>query len=206
MARELFLLGGVAALDAFTPPWLEVCGERIAVLSHAQSERHAALYRELWPERQVEFVAPAGDGTLDLDSAAAVISGASALFVAGGETARYQELYSTGPLRDLLRTRYRAGVPYAGLSAGALLAMEHCLIPGEDSAGGADHFLPGLGLLPGTLLGVHFAERGGAAALHRHLRERHVATGWGLDDGVTLHFCDEDHPVSYGGPAFLMRL
>ena len=206
MTRQLFLLGGMSALDAFTPPWLRVCGERVAVLSYAPSEKHAALYRDLWAGRQVEFVAPDEEsGTLDLDWAAAAIAGASAIFVAGGDTSRYHELYGTGPLRELICTRYRSGVPYAGVSAGAPLALEQCLIPGQDS-GVPDRFGPGLGLLPGTLLGVHFAEWGGAATLHRHLRARHMATGWGLDDCVTLHFRDEAEPVSYGGSAFLIRL
>lgn len=205
MPRQLFLLGGMEALGAFTPPWLEVCGEHVAVLSHAASERHAALYRERWPGRRVDFVAPPAGGELDTDQAAAAIAAASAIFVAGGDTAQYHRLYGTGPLRELIRARYRSGVPYAGLSAGALLAMEQCLIPGEDT-GEPDRFGPGLGLLPGTLLGVHFAEWGGAATLHRQLRERHVRTGWGLEDHLTLHFRDEEEPVSYGGPAFLIRL
>ncbi|GHG10756.1 hypothetical protein GCM10017783_23960 [Deinococcus piscis] len=205
MPRQLFLLGGMEALDAFTKPWLEVCGERVAVLSYAPSERHAALYRQRWPECRVDFIAPPAGGELDTDQAAAAIDDASAIFVAGGDTAQYHRLYGSGPLHELIRARYQSGVPYAGLSAGALLAMEQCLIPGADS-GEPDRFCPGLGLLPGTLLGVHFAEWGGAATLHRQLRERQVRTGWGLDDHLTLHFRDEGQPVSYGGAAFLIRL
>ncbi|MDO4263909.1 MAG: Type 1 glutamine amidotransferase-like domain-containing protein [Deinococcus sp.] len=175
------------------------------MLSHAPSEGHAALYRGQWPGCRVDFVAPQPGGSLDAAQAAAVIASASAIFVAGGDTSRSHELYGTGPLGELIRARYQAGVPYAGLSAGALLAMDLCLIPSEDT-GEPDRFGPGLGLLPGTLLGVHFVRWGGAATLHRHLRARRVATGWGLDDHVTLHFLSEEEPVSYGGPAFLLHL
>ena len=199
--RSLFLLGGAGALAATAPEWLARTGgeaARLVVLScGAGCRKYMPVYTDHWP---AQFVGPDENGVLDVAQATALISGATGIFVAGGETELYHSLYGVGPLRELIRARYAAGVAYAGLSAGALLAMDTCVLYPPDVEGIAR--LPGLGLLPDTLVGVHFTEQGGLDAFLPVVRRVVTTNIWGIDDDACLLFENEVLSRSLGGDVY----
>jgi cyanophycinase len=199
--RSLFLLGGAGALAAMSPDWLARTGEdaaRLVVLACGSGwTNYRHTYTQHWP---AQFVGPDDNGVLDLEQASTLISGATGLFVAGGDTELYHSLYGAGPLRELIRSRYAAGIPYAGLSAGTLLAVDTCVLYPPDAADIA--LLPGLGLLPDTLVGVHFSEAGGASAFEPVMEEVPASHIWGIDDDACAVFENEEFVGKLGGAVY----
>lgn len=74
----------------------------------------------------VTVVAP----PLDADALAA-IADCTGIFIAGGDTRRYHDVYGAPAVAAQIQARVRAGIPCAGLSAGALLLPDVCLRWGD---------------------------------------------------------------------------
>lgn len=204
--RWLFLLGDTAALSAMSGRWVALTGGDqacLVVLSYGGNWRtYAPVYADTWRAHgaaEVSMIAPDDDGTLNVPEVAARIERASGVFIAGGDTQKYHALYGGGALREVLRRHYARGVPFAGCSAGALLAMDTCVISPQDSGEPQPTYLPGLGLLPGVAVGVHFLEWGGPAALEPTLRDLGVREGWGVDGDACACFRNEAYQESFGG-------
>lgn len=121
------------------------------------------------------------------------------LFVGGGLTPGYHE--SIMPAADAIRAAVAAGVPYAGLSAGAMIAGRRALLGGcriggvevcrQDAAEGLDEvtLAPGLGLVE-PVVDVHVAQYG--------LLSRVVAT---VQSGLADHVVGVDECTSLIVPA-----
>jgi cyanophycinase len=199
--RSLFLLGGTGALTAMTPEWLNRAGgnaARLVILACGPGwQTYMPIYTQLWRAQDVQYVGPDASGKLNLQAASIAIAQASAVFVAGGDTELYQAFYGIGPMRELLRQRYAAGIPYAGCSAGALLAMETCVLYPPDSSD--IRLLKGLGLLPSTLIGVHFSDDGGLSAFLPVIQAVPTNHIWGIDDDACALFENEVFLGGLGG-------
>ncbi|PRZ12173.1 peptidase S51-like protein [Laceyella sediminis] len=88
---------------------------------------------------------------------------------------------------ELLREAWEEGVVLAGLSAGANCWFSSCVTdsnPGEMSA------LPALGLLQGSFCPHYDGESRRRPTYHRLLQSGEIEPGWACDDGVALHFVD----------------
>jgi cyanophycinase len=81
----------------------------------------------------------------------------------------------------MIRERYREGIPVAGLSAGALIASEVCAIPPEDTGDTRVRIVPGLGLVSGLIVGVHFTEWNALPHMVEAMVETRMVTGLGID-------------------------
>jgi len=79
------------------------------------------------------------------------LEGAAALYLCGGDPALARSVLVGSPAGARLGARFRAGVPVAGSSAGAMVLADPCLLP---AAGFATR--PGLGLLPATVVVPHW--------------------------------------------------
>lgn len=161
----------------------------ILLVGGAGWERHQASYLDPWQKRSVghtHLVVPDDHGQLDRESASACIRQASGIIVGGGDTPGYQRLYATEPLATVIRDRCLEGVPYAGLSAGALIACDPCVRLPEEPTGGRITILPGLGLLQGLLVGVHFDRPGRLGYLLEAMRETGIHIGLGIDEGACV--------------------
>jgi cyanophycinase len=75
-----------------------------------------------------DSIAPDEQGVLDLDAVSAKLREATGIFIGGGHTPTYHQLYVTEPIRGMIQERYREGVPVAGVSAGALIALQVCVL------------------------------------------------------------------------------
>ena len=77
------------------------------------------------------------------------------IFIGGGNTAVFQKVYCVEPVTNILKSKYQAGCPIAGVSAGALILMEHCVMGSENDKAAAK-VTEGMGLLSGFLIGELF--------------------------------------------------
>jgi cyanophycinase len=167
--RLLFLVGGTddGILDLVAAEFVPAAGgtkARIALLLIGGEgwEAYVARYVAPWEGRgvrRVEVIVPREDGRLDLPAAEAQLREATGIFIGGGRTATYHELYASEPIRSLIRERYCEGVPVAGLSAGALIAPEACLLrPSPKNPDQPFRIVEGLELVRDLIVEVHFAE------------------------------------------------
>lgn len=149
----------------------------------------------------VEVIAPRpGEQRLD-PAAVARIGQCTGLYMGGGDTRIYHALFAQGEALAAIREAHGRGVPYGGLSAGAILATNDCTIWGDRlttatnrlSLAGAEGkcdaelaMTEGLGLLPDCLVEPHFSESGGFARLVVSMEQRGVRYGLGIDEPICL--------------------
>jgi peptidase E len=110
------------------------------------------------------------------------------LYVGGGNTRNMLALWREWGFDDHLRTAWERGVLLAGLSAGAICWFEQGV---TDSVPGELRVLNGLGFLEGSCCPHYDGEADRRPAYHRMLLEGEISPGFGVDDGVALHFVDE---------------
>lgn len=227
--RRLYLYGGFADnFAAITTPFIAAAGgeqARIALLFPGGDgwERFVGRYRDPWLQlgaATVTVVVPGPNGELSPESLT-VMADATGIFMGGGDTRVYHRLYAQGEARALIRERYGAGVPYGGVSAGALLVPDLCSIWGDrltkphntlqlrGSEEGCEAELllgEGLGLLRGFLVEAHFAELGGFPRLVAAMEEGKVGRGLGFDDPICVEVLQESVVRVHGrGRAYLLR-
>jgi cyanophycinase len=189
----LFLLGGGSTiLDAVAEEFVPAAGGPDAtialLLAGGQGwEDHVPQYTLPWIGRGVTrcyTVVPGENGALDLDTALARLRQSTGIFIGGGDTPAYRRLYATDPIRSMIRQRYREGVPIAGFSAGALIAPQVCAIPPGDTGDSRVRIVPGLGLVSGLVVGVHFSEWNALPHMVEAMVETRTATGLGIDEAA----------------------
>ena len=194
--RLVFLIGGSDAYEAMADEFLAAAGgpaARIALLLQ-DGERLAqrlAHYTEPWVRRgvtAVQPVFPGPDGLLDLARAEETLQWATGIFIGGGNTPLYHRLYATGAGGALNRARYRHGVPIAGVSAGAMVAMEHCVIEPSETPDKTLQVVPGLGLVKNLVIGVHFTEQNALPGMIEAMARTRTKRGLGIDDGACAVF------------------
>lgn len=212
------LLGGgwdPAASASLYGPFLESAGAGPTVATlvldegdgDAQFTRWADVLRRTAPCEPVPVLVPLG-GVLDVG----VLGDADALLVCGGLTPGYAQ--ALAPVADAVRSWLSAGRrPYAGFSAGAVVAAEHALVGGwqdggvpvcpDDAAEDLDEVTtaPGLGLVPWTV-DVHCAQWGTLPRLVTAVTRAGGREGLGLDENTALHLDTEGARVAGSGTAW----
>ncbi len=189
----LFLLGGSSSIfDRVAEEFVPAAGgsqATIALLLAGAPGWEDVLpeYTRPWTRRGVpryEVIVPAANGALDLDAVSAKLRAATGIFIGGGNTPTYQQLYATQPMRGIIRECYQKGVPLAGLSAGALIAPEVCAIPPEDTGDASVRIGTGLGLVSDLILGVHFTQWNTLPHVLEAMARTRTALGLGIDEAA----------------------
>lgn len=148
----------------------------------------------------------------------------SGIFMCGGDTRAYERMYVASALGEIIRERYAEGVPYAGVSAGALLAAEECATWGGIVKEQSNEYYvryrgcydgvegdiqlqmgKGLGLLRGVVFEPHFSEMGGFPRLVTVMDRTGISEGYGLDEPICLTF-EDGRPTQVTGRGRLYRL
>ena len=172
--------------------------------------RFEAVLRKVAPCRPVPVLVPVG-GTLD----PAALDGAGALLVCGGLTPAYQEALAP-LLADLPALLAGRGMPYAGFSAGAVVAAGAALVGGwlsqgvplcaEETAEDLEEIevRPGLGLVPFTV-DVHAAQWGTLPRLIEAVALGASASGVAIDENTLLTVEGDRAHVSGLGRVHLVR-
>ena len=192
----LFLLGGTddGILDLVAAEFVPAAGGEEAVVALLMIggegwERYVARYVEPWEARgvrKVEVIVPGEEGRLDFAKAEGQLATATGIFIAGGRTATYHGLYATEPMRSMVRERHGHGTPVAGLSAGAMIAPEVCLLrPSPRNPEERFRIVEGLGLVRELVVEVHFADgEGTLPSLLEGMTRTRTARGLGIGPGA----------------------
>ena len=196
--RLLFLIGGSGAYDAVAEAFIPAAGgadSKIAVLLQSDEgwAKHKPEYVQPWTRRGVSQyypIVPGEDGALDLEAASATLRDATGIFVGGGHTPTYHRLYATEPIRSVIRDRYRDHVPVAGVSAGALIAMENCVLTPGETGDARLNIVAGLGLVGDLIIGVHFTERNNLPNVLDAMAQTRTNTALGIDEPACVVFED----------------
>jgi cyanophycinase len=186
-------------------------------------ERWLPMYQDPWLAAgvsQVVPILPQADGSLD-EAALDGLRRATGIFMCGGDTRVYQRIYAQGPAKAIIQEAYAAGVPYAGLSAGAILAPARGPVWGDRLTtatnrfqfGGAEgrcdaelQIEAGLGLMGDLLVEPHFSEEGGFPRLVAGMELTGASRGLGIDETICTVIEDEQRLSVLGeGRAFLIR-
>jgi cyanophycinase len=194
--KLLFLIGGSAAYDAVAEAFVPAAGggdAKIAVLLQGGAgwEKHRSEYVEPWIQRGVsryDPIAPDERGVLDVEAASALLCAATGIFIGGGHTPTYHRLYATEPMRSVIRERYRDGVPIAGVSAGALIALGKCVLTTDETGDHSLKVVAGLDLVRDIIVGVHFTERNDLSNVLEAMAQTRTKIAWGLDDPACAVF------------------
>lgn len=106
------------------------------------------------------------------------------IYVGGGNTRNMLVLWKEWGLGLILREAWENGVILAGLSAGAICWFEE----GVTDSSGDLRELQALGFLPGSFCPHYDGEAERRPVYHRLISENKLQEGYAADDGVALHY------------------
>ncbi len=180
---------GAGLLERF----VELCGgeqARIVLITTAANAPDEALaeyervFRKLGVENTTELRLH-GRGEADSDDAAGVLETATGVFFTGGDQSKLRTLVDSR-INHIISDRLADGLVVAGTSAGATVLGRTMILGGNgpDVAATAVHTGPGLGLVPQTLIDMHFGERGRLPRLLSGVAMAPEHLGIGLDENT----------------------
>lgn len=111
------------------------------------------------------------------------------IYVGGGNTKNLMALWREWELDVALRQAYDNGTILAGLSAGSLCWFEEGV---TDSYGSGLEPISCLGILRGSHCPHYDGEENRRPAYQKFIKEGSIISGFAADDGVALHFIDEE--------------
>jgi cyanophycinase len=196
--RRLFIIGGgedrccgAGVLERF----VELAGgdrARITLVTTATGipdEVHAEyeqVFRKLGVDNTRELRLR-GRADADSDLTEAVLREASGVFFSGGDQSRIRALVGSRT-NEVLSERLADGLVVAGTSAGATALGRTMILGGEGAevAAATVRTAPGLGLLAGVLIDMHFAERGRLPRLLSAVALAPDHIGVGIDENTAI--------------------
>jgi len=196
--RRLFIIGGgedrccgAGVLERF----VELAGgdrARITLVTTATGipdEVHAEyeqVFRKLGVDNTRELRLR-GRADADSDLTEAVLREASGVFFSGGDQSRIRALVGSRA-NEVLSERLADGLVVAGTSAGATALGRTMILGGEGAevAAATVRTAPGLGLLAGVLIDMHFAERGRLPRLLSAVALAPDHIGVGIDENTAI--------------------
>ncbi len=120
------------------------------------------------------------------------------LYVGGGNTKNLLALWREWGLDRIIEKAWNQGIILAGISAGSICWFEQGV---TDSYGDELHPLACLGFLPGSNCPHYDGETHRRPTFQRLLKEGQIKPGLAADDGVALHFIEQDlHSVVSSRP------
>jgi cyanophycinase len=206
---QAFLFGDVAHnFEANSAPFVAAAGgqsARIALLLQGGEGTEGFLprYRDPWLRLGAAEVMPIypTQGDELPASTLADLGRCTGIFIGGGHTRRYHQLYARSGVGAVIRERYGAGIPFGGVSAGALIATSTASIADDELM-----LDEGLALLDNVIVGVHLAESGNLPKLIAAMERSGVMYGLGLDEPICAEIREGGAGQIHGeGRAYLLR-
>jgi cyanophycinase len=195
---RLLIIGGAedrrcdgGLLERFT----RLCGgesARIVLVTTATGEpgqvhaEYEQVFRKLGAG-QVSGLRLRGRADADSDEAAAALAGATGVFFSGGDQTRLLTLVGSRAA-DVLADRHARGLVVAGTSAGATALGQSMILSGTGAgvSVAAIRTGPGLGLMPTSLIDMHFGERGRLPRLLSAVALDPRQLGVGIDENTAV--------------------
>jgi cyanophycinase len=153
-------------------------------LGELASERYRELFSGLGIGR-VDALGPQERSEADDPASAAELSGATGVFLTGGNQLRLSSVVSGTRLADAVHRARDRGAVIAGTSAGASAMAAHMMAfgrAGESPKQRMAQMAAGLGLLTGVVVDQHFSERGRFGRLLAVVASSPSLVGIGLDE------------------------
>ena len=182
---------GAGLLERFA----ELCGgeqARIVLVTTAtgQPDQVRADYEQVFRKLGVHRVTELrmhGRADADSEQAATTLAGATGVFFSGGDQSRLRTLVGSRSA-DVLRQRLACGLVVAGTSAGATALGQVMILGGNgaDVSAAAVRTGPGLGLVPKSLIDMHFGERGRLPRLLSAVALDPDQLGIGIDENTGI--------------------
>jgi dipeptidase E len=110
------------------------------------------------------------------------------LYVGGGNTRKLLVLWKEWGLDNILRKAYDKGIILTGISAGANCWFEQGI---TDPLNGSLYGLDCLNFISGSFCPHYDGEEKRRPSYHQLVQSEKVKNGFGVDDGVALHFINE---------------
>ncbi len=133
----------------------------------------------------INFIAPDINDTIAPAHSIQALKNASGILVLGGNTHFYQKIYGNSDIGGIVNEKYSSGVPYAGVSAGAILSLRY-------------------NLLDDVALKPHFTEKRRFDELMKKMKKNKVKYGFGLDDNMSLKISDQKEIECIGKDSFYL--
>ncbi|MFP7495023.1 Type 1 glutamine amidotransferase-like domain-containing protein [Terribacillus saccharophilus] len=208
ITRKLYLLGGNTSQEEANIHFAKAAGgqdARIALLIVYRKGWEAFLphYTKHWisegvQENNISVVVPNEKDELNTAEMTEILSGATGIFIGGGHSATYYDVYTKEPIKKLLLSKYAAGIPLAGNSAGALLMPQTVLLSPHDTDNQQAWNGKGLGILQNQLISVHFSQWQDEPNLLSGLHQHNIPLGYGIDGDACLYLEDEQPTAVFG--------
>ncbi|PYZ98910.1 peptidase S51 [Alteribacter lacisalsi] len=206
MTKHLFLYGGDPTLEEPGREFAKLAGGEdgsvvLLILRREGWESYLPRYTEVWKKEgltQIDVVMDREDGRLDVEEAVRLIKKATGIFIGGGDTGRYHELYTQSRVKEAIRSQVSDGIPFGGNSAGALIAPEKCLISPNDSEDGEPKQLEGLGLITSLGVAVHYTEWDEEKPFREALDRAKLSDGIGIDEQACAYLKNGRIERTYG--------
>lgn len=162
----------------------------VVVISTASSlgEVATATYRDLFLSLgigRVSGIHPEERADANAAEAVELLTGATGVFLTGGNQSRLTQVVAGTRLADALANAHDRGVPIAGTSAGASALGAHMVAfgrPGPTPKNRMVHLAAGLGLVPGVVIDQHFEQRGRIGRLLALVAQSPALLGIGIDE------------------------
>lgn len=208
--RKMFLYSNNAeSFEELMKPFIEFSGGEKAVIAFccegaAGWEPYFEDFRELCfylGAAEVLAVAPV-KGTNRLDGTSILnIEKATGIFITGGNTLNYWSIYCSPEIKELIRKKYFEGVPYAGLSAGSMIAADKVYCAEE----GLNEVSTGLELVNDLLVVPHFSEWNMFPTLINDIEIVKPSFAAGIDENACLEITNETSVKVLGEKCFLFK-
>lgn len=222
--KQLFLYGDVSNnFEKVSKPFIQASGgpnAKIALLLQGgpEWEKYIPRYHDPWIRqgaKEVLPIVPTIDFTLE-DETFNTIKDCTGIFIAGGDTRTYHRVYASEKTRFLIRSLYEKGIPYGGVSAGAILAPEKCTLQGGVFITSTNEYFlrakplvetmkdidlilgHGIGLIKDCIIEPHFSEWGGFPRLVQSMELSSSTYGFGIDEAACLEIQDGSRAMIHG--------
>ena len=190
MDKHLFLFGGGSPFtNKFARKFVELSsGEQIAILFLDGGEPIIPRYTNLLEEfghHQFSYIPLP---STRIEETIILISQSKGIIICGGDSMGYADNIVDTPISNAIRQAFEIGIPIAGFSAGALISPEVCVVSARDSGLKQYERRKGLGLLPDTLIAVHFTEWNEQHHLKQITNDISSTFNYGIDEDTGIYF------------------
>ena len=180
MTRKLFLISDYADnFDKYAARFVQATGGKKAEIAFLMQggrnwEQYFLQYKESFMKSSpMDFFPVYPDDEYEYEpEMVKKLKRATGIFIGGGHTFRYIRAYAESELTPIILKKYKLGIPYGGLSAGAILAVR-------------------LRILKKIVLKPHFSQQNRFFELQKKIKKSKAYFGLGLDDGIWLEIKDE---------------
>ncbi len=152
---------------------------------------------------KVDSIKPVENSTELSEQSLELVRNSTGIFITGGSLESYWKTYVDTPVSEIIKEKYRTGTPYAGVSEGAMIAMEKWSDYEETAV---SDLYSSMGLLKNTILVPHFTECKWFDWMMKDMNSIKSSYGLGIDEPTCVEVTDEKQLKVHGaGNLYLFK-